>query len=38
MLDSGAKVNIVTQNLIDELGLSVRPNMNLVIVVYTGNW
>ena len=37
MLDLGAKVNVVTRNLTDELGLPVRPDMNLVMVVHTGD-
>jgi hypothetical protein len=37
ILDSGAEVNVITQNLTDKLGLLVRPDVNLVIVVYTGD-
>ena len=37
ILDSGTKVNIVTRNLTDKLGLLVRPNVNLVIVTYIGD-
>ena len=37
ILDLRAKVNIVTRNLTDKLRLLVRPDMNLVIVVYIGN-
>ena len=37
MLDSGAKVNVITQNLVDKLGLLVRPDVNLVMVAHTGD-